>query len=264
MRRSRFLAGIAALSLPALGGRRAFAALEGSVTTQRELFAALPRPSAHAWTRVILGSGAVYQKQIGAGIELAADGRKRYYYELQTGSPGGSCNPSTMRKAYLRDAAFGSLLDTYPLLANIGRTENLVYRYGDLAGDSGRSNPADSHLRLLDDAYLYDPRPVRIVSVGTQRIHVASTTFDAVHVVAEFSKGRAESERLKHVELWHDPRFPFGLAKYRATLAELEPFEMHVYSHGNDFKSLLSLSLDEVRAMTKDGAYGQLPYGVGA
>jgi hypothetical protein len=168
-----------------------------------------------------------------------------------------------MRKAYLREARFGGLLDTYPLVANIGRTENLVYRYGDVAGGSVRSNPADSHLRLLDDAYLYDPRPIRIVSASTQRIHVASQTLDTIHVVGEFPKSRSESERVRHVELWHEPRFPFGLAKYRATLVGLDPYEMHVYSHGTDFKSLLTLSLDQVRAITKNGAYGQLPYGVG-
>jgi hypothetical protein len=261
MDRSTFLAGLTA-ALPLAGSMVPFAALaEGQVTTQRDLFASLPQPKSHDWTRIILGSGAKYQKQIGAGIETAQSGEKLYYYELQIGSPGGSCNPSTMRKAYLREPSFGALLDTYPLIANIGRTGNLVFRYGDVTGEATANNPADTRLRLLDEAYLYDPRPVRIVSLARAQIHVASQNLDAMHIVGEYPKAGSASERLRHIELWHDPRFPFGLARYRATVAGLDPFEMHVYSHGADFSSILDLSLAEVRDITRNGAYGQLASG---
>jgi hypothetical protein len=238
--------------------------LEGTVTTQQALFAALPRMRPGQWTRIILGSGAQYQKQIGAGVEHDAAGRPMLFLETQVGSPGGSCNPSSMRKAYLRAEHFGSLLDTYPLIANIGRTENMIYRFGDL-GDHGAKPAADNSLRLLDEGFLYDSRPIRIVSVAPQAIHAASRDLTATHVVAEFTeRPKNAKQRMRRLELWHDPNFPFGTVRYRATLAELEPFMLHVYSFGADFQSLLGLSLAKVRTMTPDGEYGQLPHGIGS
>jgi hypothetical protein len=263
MDRAGFVAALGAAALATQTHGAAFAR-EGDVTTQRALFARLPRPAVRDWTRIILGSGAVYQKQIGAGEEFSANGTRRLYYELQVGSPGGSCNPSTMRKAYLRDATFGSLFDTYSLISNIGRTENMVYRYGDVTGGNLQQQPGDTTLRLLDEDYLYDPRPLRIVSVSRQRIHVASTDFDATHVVGEFMGTPTKRQRLKRIELWHSPLFPFGVARYEATVAGLDPFRLHVFSHGHDFASLLSMPLEKVRAITRNGAYGQIPVGVGA
>jgi hypothetical protein len=236
--------------------------LEGALTTQQALFASLPRLGPGQWTRIILGSGAQYQKQIGAGVEQA--GHKRLLFiETQVGSPGGSCNPSSMRKAYLRAPRFGSLLDTYPLLANIGRTENMIYRFGDLA-DGGPVSSTDDTLRLLDERYLYDARPIRIVSVARQRIRSASRDVDATHVVAEFAPGRTDAAgRMRRLELWHHPAFPFGIVHYRATLTGLDPFTAQVFSFGGRFESLLSLPLARVRAMTPNGQYGQLPQGIG-
>ncbi len=256
MKRATFLSGTVALAgLPAV-------ASAGTVTTQHALFANLPRPRPSDWTRIIRGSGAKYQKQIGAGLERTPTSGALAYYEIQVGSPGGSCNPNSLRKAYLHDAAFGSLLDTYPLIANVGRTENFVYRYGDVvAGQRGENG--DTVLRLLDESYLYDDRPLRIVSVGTQRIHIASRNVDTTHVVAEFAAPPSARQRLRHIELWHAPEFPFGVARYRATLHGLEAYELHVFSYGRPYKSDLALSLAQVRDMTKDGQYGQLPAGIG-
>jgi len=36
---------------------------------------------------------------------------------------------------------------------------------------------------------------------------------------------------------------------------------MHVYTHGDRFASMLAMKLDDVRAATKDGQYGQIPTG---
>lgn len=237
--------------------------LEGSITTQRELFGGLPRMATGQWTRIILGSGAQYQKQLGAGVEHGPNGERLLFIETQVGSPGGSCNPSSMRKAYLRAPVFGSLLDTYPLIANVGRTENMVYRFGDVS-DRGAATSPDTTLRLLDERYLYDDRPMRIVSVAPQTVHAASRDVDATHVVAEFAPARDAKHRMRRLEVWHDPAFVFGVVRYRATLADLEPFTAHVFSFGNHFESLLSLSLARVRAMTPNGQYGQLPQGIGA
>ncbi len=263
MRRSIFVTS----ALAALGSEAplwaAARALEGGATTQGDLFAALPRARARQWTRIILGSGAQYQKQIGAGIEVARDGTPRSFFETQVGSPGGSCNPSSMRKSYLRTNAFGSLLATYPLLANIGRTENLVYRFGDLA-DGAKPGAPDTTLRLLEEPYLYDARPMVIESVSRARIHVASRDVETTHVTARYGKPASKGQRLRAFELWHAPDFPFGVAKYHAVLDGLDPFEAHVYSHGEDFASILSLTLAQVRAITPNGTYGQLPQGIGA
>lgn len=235
---------------------RAFGSeLVGATMSQRALFERLPAGRPGQWTRVILGSGATYQKQIGIGSEDDPTGRMTYF-ETQVGMPGGSCNPASMRKAYLRDPRVGSLLDDYRVTLNIGRTENMIYRYGD-ASAGGR----DETLRLFDERYLYDGRPMRIVSVASARIHVASAMHETTHVVGEYRTPGTGNDRLRHVELWHAPEFPFGLAKYRATLRGLDPFEMHVYSHGNRFETMLAMKLDAVRAATKDGQYGQIPTG---
>jgi hypothetical protein len=250
-------AGAAGIPLSAFARR-----LEGTTTTQRTLFAALPRIGTGEWTRIILGSGVAYQKQIGAGAERDRNGNRLLFIETQIGSPGGSCNPSSMRKAYLRQPRFGSLLDAYPLVANIGRTENFIYRFGDVR--DGKPT-ADDTLRLLDEAYLYDVRPVRIISVSEQTIHAASRNVPATHVAAEFpALGTGTKQRMRQVQLWHHPEFPFGVVRYSATLAGLEPFDAHVYAYGGRFKSLLDISLARARAMTPDGQYGQLPQGIGA
>ena len=159
MNRASFAAGAATFaSLFAASSLPAFASTLPATTTQGDLFASLPPGRPGQWTRVILGSGATYQKQIGLGTEIDRAGGSRLYVETQVGMPGGSCNPSSMRKAYLRDATFGSILHGYPLLANVGRTENMVYRYGDeVRGRAATSS--DSILHLLDEPWLYDSRP---------------------------------------------------------------------------------------------------------
>ena len=151
-------AGAAGIPLSAFARR-----LEGATTTQQALFAALPRIGAGEWTRIILGSGAAYQKQIGAGTEHDRNGNRLLFIETQIGSPGGSRNPSSIRKAYLREPRFGSLLDTYPLVTNIGRIENMIYRFGDVRD---AKPTADDTLRLLDEAYLYDARPYGQLPIG--------------------------------------------------------------------------------------------------
>jgi hypothetical protein len=255
MNRSAFLSGMAAAvaagtPLWALAGEL----VGSSLTTQHDLFAALPPPAAKTWTRLIMGSGAIYQKQIGTGVESEGN---LHFYETEVGSPGGSCNPATMRKAYLKAQRFGSLLDEYPLLTNIGRTDSMIYRYG--GAGAGNDEPGDSTLLLLDEKYLYDTRPVRIVSVRPERLHVANAVHDTTHIVAEFTPARTSKEVLRRIELWTTPDLPFGVARYRATVHGLDqPFELHVYAHGRAFASDLQLPLARVEAMTQNGQYGRI------
>jgi hypothetical protein len=255
--RGIFLGGAGAmLAVSASGARAAAAVAAGSQVTQGALFASLPSPRARQWTRLIMGSGALYQKQIGLGSEVAADGSTRLFYELEVGSPGGSCNPNTLRKAYLRAGRFGSLLDTYPLVSNIGRAANLVFRYGDVTSESSASN--DTSLRLLDLPALFDPRTMTVVSVSPQRVHQANREVDTTHVVGEYAASSSH-HRLRRIELWHAPSFPFGLVRYRASFEGLEPYELESYSFGDDYKSDLPMSLDRVREITKDDQYGHIP-----
>ncbi len=256
--RGMFLGGVGAALVAGASGAKAAAVLaKGEKVTQAALFASLPIPRSRQWTRLIMGSGALYQKQIGLGSEVAADGSTRLFYELEVGSPGGSCNPNTLRKAYLRSDRYGSLLDTYPLISNIGRAANLVFRYGDVTSASS-SAANDKSLRLLDLPALFDPRALTIVSVGQERRHQANRLVDTTHVVGEYEAGNAH-RKLRRVELWHAPSFPFGLVRYRATFDGLEPYELESYSFGDDYKTDLPLSLDRVREITKDDQYGNIP-----
>ena len=263
MNRLTFATGVAA-AVTSCGSRASAAPLvEGSTTTQAALFASLPRPKAGDWTRIILGQGALYQKQIGTGIEVASDGTKRAYYEIQVGSPGGSCNPNSLRKAYLKGTEFGSLLEVYPLVSNIGRSANLVFRYADVT-DTAHHDVEDTLLRLLDQKALYDSRPLRVVSISNEKIHIANKSVVAKHVVGEYAASHESGPRLRRIELWSTPKFPFGVARYRATMVGFDPYELHVYSSGSAYATDLRMPLDRVRAITKDGAYGSIPAGAAA
>ena len=257
--RGLFLGGLGATLVA--GASRANASTsvsEGDRLTQAELFASLPTPRSRQWTRLIVGSGALYQKQIGLGSEVAADGSTRLFYELEVGSPGGSYNPNTLRKAYLRSNRYGSLFETYPLISNIGRAANLVFRYGDVTSDSSTSSN-DKSLRLLDLPALFDPRRMSIVSLARERRHQANRVVNTTHVVGEYDAPSSSHHKLRRVELWHAPSFPFGLVSYRATFDGLEPYELESYSFGDGYTSDLPLSLDRVREITKFDRYGNIP-----
>ena len=71
-------------------------------------YAVLPAARSGLWIRYIMGFGVPYQKQIGFGVERTPIA-ERYFIETQVGMPGGSCNPNTMKKAYLRTRTFGSV-----------------------------------------------------------------------------------------------------------------------------------------------------------
>lgn len=258
MNRSTFIAGAAAVVgfTPAIV--RATPAIEGEMLTQAAVFGSLPRPKPGEWTRMLMGIGAVYQKQIGVGIETAADGTQRKFYEMQVGSPGGDCNPNSLRKAYLKSSNYGSLIDVYPLISNIGRTANLVFRYADVT-DPGKDDAEDTRLRLLDQKLLYDGRAMRIVSVAAARIVVAGRTVETTHIVGQYARSEKPGELLRRIDLWHTPAFPFGVAKYRATLTDMDPFELQVYESGRAYVSDLKMPLERVRAITQDGQYGHIP-----
>lgn len=223
-------------------------ALVGRSLTQRELFAALPAPKPGDWSRVIMGSGVQYDKQMGFGVERTSDG-DRLFVETQIGEAGGiACNPNTLKKTYLREDRFGSLVTEFSVAAIVAHSGNMLTRWADVGG--GQTQAAhDSKLRLLDVAYLYDERKMTIRSVAARPLRVGGRLHATTHVVAEYPAG----ERLTRLELWHTAAVPFGVARYRATVRELDPFDLTLRTYGTTFKTALASSLEQLRAMTPDG-----------
>lgn len=223
-------------------------ALVGRSLTQRELFAALPEPRPGDWSRVIMGSGVQYDKQIGFGTESTPDG-DLLFVETQIGEAGGiACNPNTLKKTYLRDKAFGSLVTEFSVAAIVAHSGNMLTRWADAAGGQEQA-PHDAKMRLLDVAYLYDERPMTIRAVAARSLRVDGIVHETTHVVGDFPAG----ERLQRLEVWHTPAVPFGVARYRATVRELDPFDFSLRTYGRTFKTALATPLAELRAITPDG-----------
>lgn len=224
-------------------------------TTQLSLFDALPKPKPGEWTRIIMGSGVDYQKQIGVGSELAQSG-ELLYIETQIGIPGGSCNPNTMKRVYLRGSKFGSFAAEMPVLANVADSGTILSRWGDIGGGQTQT-PDSARLRLFDAPYLYDDRTVTVTSISREKLKLPFGTRDTVHVVARFSPPTSSEHKLTHIEIWSTPDVPFGLAKYRAIAVGLDPFEARVFSHGTKFQPALAMKIDSIRAITPDGTHIQ-------
>jgi hypothetical protein len=159
----------------------------------------LPRPG--QWVRFILGSGVSYQKQIGVAAEADDDG-ELLYYETQVGIPGGSCNPNTLKRTYLRGAKFASPLDPVPVAAQVATSGTTLTRWGDIGGGQTQSR-ADTILRRLDAQYLYDDRSLRVLSRTSDVLPVpASSVYsgsadshrgslhagETLHTIAEFER----------------------------------------------------------------------------
>ncbi len=225
-------------------------AFVGRTLTQRELFATLPKPAAGDWSRVIMGSGVQYDKQMGFGVERdPQSGASLLFVETQIGEAGGiACNPNTLKKTYLRDAHFGSLVTEAPVLAILAHSGNRLTRWADIGGGQTQE-PHDAKLRLLDVSYLYDERPMRIRSVATQSVRIGGIVHAATRVTADFPAG----ERLERLDVLHAAAVPFGVARYRATLRELEPFDLALRDYGRKFKTGIVTPLALLRPMTQSG-----------
>ena len=248
MRRGQFLAASAAFALASPGIGAADELHAGSATTQDALFALGKPGGSGEWVRLIVESGAAYQKQIGLGIEGGDESLA--YVETQIGMPGGSCNPNTLKKTYLRSNHFGTLIATPRVLACVAHSGTMLTRWAD-AGAGQEQAAADARLRLLDVPYLYDHRPLVIESIVHGVPLRLREPYVTTHVVGRFAKPR--EGHLERVELWLTPEVPFGVARYRALAEGFDPITVSVYSHGRAFKSELAMSLRTVRAMTPDG-----------
>lgn len=223
-------------------------ALVGRTLTQRELFAALPAPQPGDWSRVIMGSGVQYDKQIGFGVEKTPDG-DALFVETQIGEAGGiACNPNTLKKTYLREKHFGSLVTEFSVAAIVAHSGNMLTRWAEVGG--GQIQAAhDAKMRILDVSYLYDERPMKIRAVAAKTLRFNGIDHDTTHVVGDFPAG----ERLVRLEVWHTAGVPFGIARYRATVRELDPFDFALRTYGRTFETALATPLAQLREMTPDG-----------
>jgi hypothetical protein len=255
-------------ALPGVASATSFTLRE--TTTQRALFDALPVPRPGQWVRFILGSGVSYQKQIGVGTESGDDG-ELFYYETQVGTPGGSCNPNTLKRTYLRASKFVSLIDPVPVAAQVATSGTALTRWADVEGGQPQSR-TDKTLRLLDAQYLYDDRPLRVVARTAELLPVPTSSVysgsagssrrplrarNTLHTVAEFGRPYDALHQLTRIELWTTPDVPFGVVKYRALVKDEEPFELRLYSYGTRFKTDLGMSLKTIRGLTPNGTYIQ-------
>lgn len=209
-------------------------------------YAVLPAARAGLWVRYIMGFGLPYQKQIGFGIERTPIA-ERYFIETQVGMPGGSCNPNTMKKAYLRTRTFGNLTQVYGVQAYISRSTTLVML------DEDQPPP----LRLLDSVHLYPKRGGTItkqgastVSVPKQAAHQSenSIVVQKTAVACTQCAARFDDPLLKELELWTSSSVPLGVGKIHANVSGMPPFELTVDSYGFDFHTGITESLEAVRA----------------
>ncbi|GAC1624536.1 MAG: hypothetical protein NVS4B5_16600 [Vulcanimicrobiaceae bacterium] len=250
MNRRHFLGAAAASTVVASPFAALAEAFVGRTLTQADLFATLPKPATGDWSRVIMGSGVQYDKQIGFGTERDPQGgASLLFVETQIGEAGGiACNPNTLRKTYLRDAHFGSLVREASVLAIVAHSGNMLTRWADV----GAGQPQEAHdakLRLLDASYLYDARPMRVRSVSSEIVRVGGRAHTGTRVIADFPAG----ERLRALEIVHTPAVPFGIARYKATVRELDPFGLALRSYGRDFKTGIATPLALLRPMTQSG-----------
>ena len=248
MKRNDFLV----FSAAALGGMLlptqayAEALRTGSRVSSAQLFAVLPQARPGLWVRYIMGFGVPYQKQIGFGVERTPLAT-RYFIETQVGMPGGSCNPNTMKKAYLRTRTFAGVTQVYGIEAYVSRSSTLVMLDQD-------SPPP---LMLLDSKHLYPRGSGTITRLGnaTMKVPKSSTHQSENSIVMEKSAisctqcaASFDEPLLKSLELWASSDVPLGIGMMRANVSSMPPFEMTIDSYGYDFHTGISASLDAVRA----------------
>lgn len=209
-------------------------------------YAVLPAARAGLWVRYIMGFGVPYQKQVGFGIERTPIA-ERYFIETQVGMPGGSCNPNTMKKAYLRTRTFGNLTQVYGVQAYVSRSSTLVML------DEDQPPP----LRLLDSVHLYPKgggtitkQGASTVSVPRQAVHQSenSIAVQKAAVACTQCAARFDDPLLKELELWTSSNVPLGVGKMRARVSGMPPFELAIDSYGFDFHTGITESLEAVRA----------------
>jgi hypothetical protein len=226
-KRGEFLAGAAAFAL----APRSAAAHGGA--TLAAVFDAFPPVREGTWVQYILGAGEPYSKKIGYGSERTSLGATPFI-ETEIGDAGGTCNPNTIQKAYLRSADYGDLLAPHRVRAFVMK-----------AGTSfiGVAPEPAERLWLLDRDDLYTAHPATLVASRTETIAVARRHIVVRRVELAFANA---PRGLRTMTLWLTPHVPCCVAKLRATTATGPPFELHVDVFGDRYTSQIAATLDSV------------------
>jgi hypothetical protein len=239
------LAGMAVAGAFPLSARASADLREGATLSQADLFNALPGARPGLWLRYIMGFGVQYQKQIGFGVEQTPLAT-RYFIETQVGMPGGSCNPNSVKKAYLKTRSFGSLIEVYGIEAYVARNNNMLLYDQD-------STP----LLLLDSRHLYADSDCTLATVGSELVdvpgHPVKQSEGSISVAKDASPATRCSARfatsgLREFKVWRADSLPLGVAKIEARVDGMGTFALALDSYGTDFRSNIAESLDAVRA----------------
>lgn len=240
------LAGMAVAGVFPLSARASADLREGATLSQADLFTSLPIARPGLWLRYVMGFGVEYQKQIGFGIEQTPIAT-RYFIETQVGMPGGSCNPNSVKKAYLKTRSFGGLIEAYAIEAYVARNNNM------LLYDDGGSTP----LLLLDSRHLYADSDCTLAAVGSELVnvpgHPVKQSEGSISVAKDSSPAtrcaaRFSSSGLREFKVWRSDSLPLGVAKIEARVDGMGAFALGLDSYGTDFRSNIAESLDTVRA----------------
>jgi hypothetical protein len=249
MERQEFLslvgaAGVALGAFPAIV--RASADIQqGARVSQAALFSSLPIARPGLWIRYVMGFGIPYQKQIGFGIEETPIAT-RYFIETQVGMPGGSCNPDSVKKAYLKTREFGGLIEAYGVYAYVARNNNMLLYDED-------STP----LLLLDSRHLYNDAPCTVGALTPETVSVpghpvkqseGSIVVAKDHAPTTQCAARFSGGGLRELRVWQSASLPLGVAKIEAHVDGMEPFALALDSWGTDFRTNIPEPLDTVKA----------------
>lgn len=229
MNRAEFTTGLLAAAT-----RQAFAG--ESRTTIDALLGDLPAVRSHTWVQYVLGSGVRYLKKIGYGVERTSLGALPFI-ETQIGSDETTCNPNTIRKAYLRGARYGDLLQPHDVSRYVMKSGTTFLLVDATAADT---------LWLLDEDNLYSRGAARVVDERKETVAMRNRRFSTRCVKLAFAPGSTGG--LRTMTLWLTPGVPNGVAQLHATLAGADPFELRIDSFGENYLSLVNESFDALRA----------------
>ncbi|MGH7754911.1 MAG: hypothetical protein ACREM8_01335 [Vulcanimicrobiaceae bacterium] len=244
-RRALLLSGIATAAASLLA--RPASALApfalGQATDESAIDSALPVPQPGQWIDYVMGFGVAYLKQIGFGEETGS-GAPMLYVETQNGVPGGTCNPNTVKKTYLRSSSFGKLFDVMPALLHVARQDYQLITWG----DEPDPKPGEDELRLLDLKALYDSRACTVTALGEEMVAVGVRRLSASHLACRYP---AADGTLATLDLWTSPLVPLGVVKISAAIAGLGPFDLRVQDYGSDFTTALTIPFRDLKKFSQ-------------
>jgi hypothetical protein len=248
MRRLEFMVlSAAALTLPCSALAKPPSPAVGQSTNLSEMLGygfVAPKPG--DWVRYTLGYGSLFLEQIGFGQEQVA-GQRTLFIETQTGMPGGSCNPNTLKKTYVSADRFGPLGIRYPVMVYVARNGTMVSHWDDVAAKEAQGRPRPRFGVL--DGVLDDNSPCVITDVRSEVVAKGKRRFEATRITCASPNGGHRDGAIQRLQVWHSNSVPLGIVAMRAAVAGIEPFKLDIDSFGRGhYESGISEPLDSIRA----------------